>query len=203
VFGTVDQCLDDGPVLPVGLLATAAQFVEEGRLTRQCVPDLLDDPAEHRVLGGLRHGQVEQRVHRDPGGGVGLPLHPVQEVRQVVQVLRGAADRRVPGDRDLHMPTHFQQVARRVVAEGGVLDGVRDHEGALAGAGLGQSHHLEGAQCLTEHRAAHFELPAQLRLGGELVTDGVLAALDGAAKVGEHRFHGTDAPGCRATCLAV
>ena len=101
------------------------------------------------------------------------------------------------------MPAHFQQVARRVVAEGGVLDGVRDHEGALAGAGLGQPHHLEGAQRFAQDRTAHFELPAELRLRGELVPDGVLAALDGVAEVGEHRFHGADAPGCRATCLAV
>src|SRR4051812_34507001 len=40
-LGAVGQCLDDRPVLAVGLLAAPAQFVEEGRLTRQRVADLL------------------------------------------------------------------------------------------------------------------------------------------------------------------
>lgn len=124
-------------------------------------------------------------------------------MREVVEVLRGAAQGRVARDGDLDMAPHFEQVAGRVVAEGGVLDRVGDHEGALAGTGHGQAHHLEGPQCLAQHGAADLETAAELRLGGELVADGVVAALDGVAEVGEHRFHGTDTPRHRPTCLAV
>ena len=43
-------------------VAEAAQLVEEGRLAGQRVPDLLDDPAEDRVLGGRR--EQSNREHR-------------------------------------------------------------------------------------------------------------------------------------------
>ena len=149
-------------------------------------------------------GEMEERVHRHPRGGVGLLLHPVQQVGEVVEVLGGTAHRRVAGDRDLHVAADLQQVARRVVAEGGVLDGaVGDDEGALAGARDGQPHRLQGPQRLPQHGSADLQAAAQLRLGGQLVPHGVLAALDGAAQMTEHRFHRADAPRDRASCLAV
>lgn len=203
VLGSVDQRLEDGPVLAVGLLAPAAQFVEEGRLTRQCVADLLDDAAEDGVAGRLGHRQVEDGVHGDPRGGVGLLLHPVEQMAQMVEVLRGAAQRGVPGDRDLDMPAHFQQVAGGVVAEGGVLDRVRQDERPLAALGDGQAHGLQGPEGFPQHGAADLEGPAQLGFGGELVAHGVVTALDGAAQVAEDRFHRADAPREGASCLAV
>lgn len=168
VFTAVDQRFDDRPVLTVGLFAPPAELVEEGGLAGQRVPDLFDHPAEDRVLRGLGDRDVEDRVHGDPRRGVGLPLHPVQQMGQVVEVLRGTAHRRVTGDRDLDVAAHLEQVARRVVAEGGVLDRVGDHEGALARTGHGQAHHLQGPQRLAEHRPADLQAAAQLRLGGSL-----------------------------------
>ena len=102
------------------------------------------------------------------------------------------------------MPAHLQQVARGVVPEGGVVGRLGgDDEGALAGAGDGQPHGLQGPQRLAEHRPADLVVPAEGRLGGELVADGVLAALDGRPEVREHRFHGTDAADALSACLAV
>jgi len=124
-------------------------------------------------------------------------------VGQVVEVLRGAAQGRVPGDGDLDVPAHLQQVAGRVVAEGGVLHGAGDHEGALAGLGDGQPHGLQRPQGLAQYRAADLQRAAELGLGGELVADGVVTALDGGAQMRQHRFHGADAPRGLSGCPAV
>ena len=132
-----------------------------------------------------------------------LSTTPVWQVGQVVQVLRGAAQRRVAGDRDLDVAAHLQEVAGRVVAEGGVFDRARHDEGALAGLRDGQAHGLQGAERLPQHGPADLQGPAQLRFRGELVPHGVLTALDGAAQVAEHRFHRADAPRNPTTCLAV
>lgn len=101
------------------------------------------------------------------------------------------------------MPAHFQQVAGGVVAEGGLIDRVRQDERALAALGDGQPHGLQGPEGLPQYGSADLQGAAQLGFRGELVAHGVLTALDGAAQVAEDRFHGTDAPRKGATCLAV
>ena len=197
VLGAVDQRLDDRPVLAVGLLAAAAELVEERRLAGQRVPDLLDDLAEDRVLGAWATARWKSvSIATQAVVSVSCSIRS-SRCGEMVQVLGGVpARRRIPPTGISTCRRTSSEVARGVVAEGRVLDRLAgDDERALAGPGDGQPHGLQGPQRLAQHGPADLQVAGTARPRREACPPTAYSPRSMAsAEVREHRFHRTDAP---------